>query len=145
MKHLKDEGGVTLVEVVTSLVLITIILLSFAGLFIQSTKTGKASQEIVDATYIAQVEMENMYSFSKFLPQSQIEQYFIDEGYTKVDEESDSTKITFTISDANTHSLKKFKFKFSYNKLLGVVVEVYDPKTLVLKSKMENILEWKEG
>ncbi|HBT70926.1 MAG TPA: prepilin-type cleavage/methylation domain-containing protein, partial [Lysinibacillus sp.] len=40
-KNFKNEGGFSLIEVVASLILITIILLSFFGLFIQSNKTSK--------------------------------------------------------------------------------------------------------
>ncbi|WP_079523907.1 type IV pilus modification PilV family protein [Solibacillus isronensis] len=63
MRFLKEERGVSLVEVVASIVLITIILLSFFSFFIQSKKTHVASESIVDATYIAQQEMEELYGF----------------------------------------------------------------------------------
>lgn len=58
----KNERGISLLEVVVSLLLISIILISFFGLFIQSKKTGKTSEEIVDATYVAQETMEYVYS-----------------------------------------------------------------------------------
>lgn len=61
MRLLKEERGISLVEVVASIVLITIILISFFGFFIQSKKTHVASESIVDATYIAQQYMEEIY------------------------------------------------------------------------------------
>ena len=39
MKSKKKESGFTLIEVVASIVIITIVLLSFSQLFIQSNKT----------------------------------------------------------------------------------------------------------
>lgn len=54
----------TLVEVVAALVLIGIVLISFFGLLIQSNKTTHKSNDIMDATYVAQVEMENLYNAS---------------------------------------------------------------------------------
>ncbi len=61
-KFFNNERGISLVEVVASLLLISIILISFFGLFIQSKKAGKTSEEIVDATYVAQETMEYMHS-----------------------------------------------------------------------------------
>lgn len=61
MTLLKEERGISLVEVVASVVLITIILISFFSFFIQSKKTHIASESIVDATYIVQQEMEELY------------------------------------------------------------------------------------
>lgn len=63
MRLLKEECGISLVEVVASLVLITIILISFFSFFIQSKKTHVTSESIVDATYMAQKEMEELYGF----------------------------------------------------------------------------------
>ena len=61
MRLLKEERGVYLLEVVASIILITIILISFFGFFLQSKKTHVASESIVDATYIAQQYMEEIY------------------------------------------------------------------------------------
>ncbi|MGR6896775.1 type IV pilus modification PilV family protein [Rummeliibacillus sp. BSL5] len=60
-KIIQNEKGLTLVEVIASFVLLIIILFSFFTLFVQGSKTTKSSKSIVDATYIAQTEMENAY------------------------------------------------------------------------------------
>lgn len=67
MRLLKEEQGISLVEVVASIVLITVILLSFFTLFIQTKKTSVQSETIQNATYVAQVEMEEIYSISQNL------------------------------------------------------------------------------
>lgn len=59
-----NEHGVTLVELLASIVLITLILTTFITVFIQSAKTYKTSEHIIDATYIAQTEMEKIYAVS---------------------------------------------------------------------------------
>ncbi|KYG89112.1 hypothetical protein A0U40_13900 [[Bacillus] sp. KCTC 13219] len=64
IKHLNNHEGMTLVEVVAALVLIGIVLISFFGLLIQSNKTTHKSNDIMDATYVAQMEMENLYNAS---------------------------------------------------------------------------------
>lgn len=58
------ESGFTLVEVLVSVVLLTIIITIFLNIFIQSAKTNATSEELVDATYLAQIEMEKIYSES---------------------------------------------------------------------------------
>ena len=62
---MQNEKGVTLVEVVASFVILVILLVSFYTLFIQTAKTTKSSEDIVDATYIAQTEMEHIFNASK--------------------------------------------------------------------------------
>ena len=59
------QSGFTLVEVVASIVIITIILTSFFPIFINTAKTTKTSNDIFDATYYAQKEMEILYNLSQ--------------------------------------------------------------------------------
>src|SRR5699024_8937847 len=59
-----EEKGLTLVEVLASFVILSIVLVIFLSIFIQSAKTNQTSEEIVDATYIAQTEMELIYEES---------------------------------------------------------------------------------
>lgn len=63
--NLKNEKGMTLIEVIAATVILAIILLSFTGLLVQSKKTNKTSETISDATYTAQKEMEKYYSIAK--------------------------------------------------------------------------------
>ncbi|MEC1179249.1 prepilin-type N-terminal cleavage/methylation domain-containing protein [Metasolibacillus meyeri] len=62
IKHLKNNQGMSLIEVVAALLIIGIMLISFFGLLIQSNKTTHKSHDIMDATYMAQIEMENLYN-----------------------------------------------------------------------------------
>lgn len=64
IKHLNNYKGMTLIEVIAALVLIGIVLISFFGLLIQSNKTTHKSNDIMDATYVAQMEMEKFYNAS---------------------------------------------------------------------------------
>lgn len=64
MGILKDERGISLVEVVASIILIGIILFSFFTLLLQSNKTTHKSNGIMDSTYAAQIEMEDLYTSS---------------------------------------------------------------------------------
>lgn len=51
MQSINDEKGLTLIEVLASLIVIMIIIVIGFGLLLQSAKPNKASEEIVDATY----------------------------------------------------------------------------------------------
>ncbi len=64
MKQLTNNKGLTLIEVIAAMALLSIILISFFGFFIQSKKTNVSSESIHDAAYLAQVEMEKMYTFA---------------------------------------------------------------------------------
>ena len=61
---LKNNKGFSLIEVIAALLIITIILLSFFSLLIQTKKTEVRSNETVVATYIAQAVMEEIYYLS---------------------------------------------------------------------------------
>lgn len=65
MNFLQDNKGFTLLEAIASLLLITIILITFFGFFLQSKKTNSLSETITETTYIAQKEMEQIYLLSK--------------------------------------------------------------------------------
>lgn len=54
MRLLKEERGISLMEVVASIVLITIILISFFGFFIQSSKHTKFNEEKLKSIEIAE-------------------------------------------------------------------------------------------
>ncbi|WP_096550729.1 hypothetical protein [Ureibacillus thermosphaericus] len=63
-KILRNELGLSLLEVVASIIILSIILIAFFTFLVQSKKINRISESIADATYIAQMEMENLYSLS---------------------------------------------------------------------------------
>lgn len=147
---IRTEKGFTLVEVIAAVILIGIILISFIGIFVQTTKTRVASEQLVDATYYAQQEMEKIYLLSQ-LDFSLIDSGMKDNGYTK---EIDARPINYDTSKTTTYKNSDtydytiyvtFKEKIDGQpKLNGVVVEVYEEQngSLVRKSIMENIYIW---
>ncbi|MCS5500500.1 prepilin-type N-terminal cleavage/methylation domain-containing protein [Lysinibacillus sp. A4] len=89
IKHLKNNHGMTLIEVVAALLIIGIVLISFFGLLVQSNKTTHKSNDIMDATYAAQKKMEEIYNLS-----SGADSYDdLTGGYT-LDEESTRTSLS---------------------------------------------------
>jgi prepilin-type N-terminal cleavage/methylation domain-containing protein len=61
---LKQNIGVTLIEILISMAILSVILTSFLSAFILSTKSNVIAGNILDATYAAQDCMEDLYSLS---------------------------------------------------------------------------------
>lgn len=88
MKPTKKESGFTLLEVVASIVIITIVLLSFSQLFIQSNKTAAHNNERLVTINLADAALVKLksQSFTKDASFTNVNQYFED------NVESDLTK-----------------------------------------------------
>ncbi|MEY9969741.1 prepilin-type N-terminal cleavage/methylation domain-containing protein [Lysinibacillus sp. RC46] len=134
-----SQGGFTLIEVIASLVIITIILLSFFGLLIQSNKTGKSSEQIIDATYLAQKEMEKMYNYFK---STKIETWESDFPYEKDEEKSSGNTTQYKVTPVNAKNKEIIIVKaedMSPEKTVRITIEVYDSRGKILKAKVQNI------
>lgn len=84
LKRIQNEYGLTLIEVLASVVLLTLLLTTFITIYIQSANINKTSETIIDATYIAQTEMEKVYSKQKEYNMSNIDDAMIDLGYQPI-------------------------------------------------------------
>ncbi|SOB93915.1 prepilin-type N-terminal cleavage/methylation domain-containing protein [Ureibacillus xyleni] len=149
-----NNNGLTLIEVLASIVLIGIILLSFSPLLLQGAKGGKASEEIVNSTYEAQTAMEGIFSVSNTpqyssVLQTEIEQDFVSLGYRKNSNASTSTKLVYELGNpSSTDSLnveatiqRDPSGKIVSGNLVKIVLIFHeDGKT---KAKLENVMAWK--
>ncbi|MGA4518573.1 type IV pilus modification PilV family protein [Solibacillus silvestris] len=148
MRLLKEDRGISLVEVVASIVLITIILISFFSFFIQSKKTQVASESIVDATYVAQKEMEELYG----LISGRSPEWLMDPNNTQITlnnmdfiyDPTDTTcknKCKKFLSFSNQEYWIQLAVNNKYHTLVNVMVNV--PKESGLNSvTMESIFRW---
>lgn len=68
-KHLKNflskETGMTLVELLASILLLSLIVTTFLSFFIQAAKTNKQTDSVNEATFIAQEQIELLTHYSK--------------------------------------------------------------------------------
>jgi type II secretory pathway pseudopilin PulG len=132
-----NEKGLSLVEVLASIVILTLLLTTFLMMFVQSAKTNKKSEEIIDATYVAQTEMENIYAASK--------------NSKFIDRDTEMTKLQFNSLDSKIYTsqqdnpyievvLEKIE---EGKKPIKVLVKVYNDKDeMKLEAQMETILLW---
>lgn len=149
LKHRLNESGISLVEVVAATVLLTFILLSFFTLIINTAKTTKTSEGIVDYTYLAQTEMENAYELSSTSTSKDlaiIKKSIPSLGYTYHAEKDGYSIFKKPIVADNVYVLLKIKKHdpLNYDNLTNFIIEVYGNDRDVLKAKMETILMWGE-
>lgn len=138
IKFYHNEKGLTLIEVVASIVILTLIITSFTMMFIQSAKTNKTSENIIDSTYYAQVEMENIHAISKEYTFNERENAMAGLSYVTID----STVFTKNKNDKyfETHLTKES------DSLARVLVQVYNNNTQKkLEAQMETLLSWEES
>lgn len=137
-----NNKGLTLVEVLASIILISIILFTFFSFFIQSAKTGKSSEEVVDATYLAQGEMEKIYEVSnKGDFKSGINEIVNSLSYKQLFPDS-SKEYRYSKSQDGFYLTLTFK-EHTYPGMSYLVIEVFEHENDIRpRAKMETILEW---
>ncbi|WP_343842022.1 type IV pilus modification PilV family protein [Salinibacillus aidingensis] len=139
-----NEQGVTLVEVLVSFVILSIILVSLLSFFSQSARTNQTSEEILDATYMAQTQMEKLYQLSK--------DHSIAQGITQLKDHNFAN--TIASDGQNSFHLEKQTSHFwitveinqtekDMDDLYNVLVKVYDQDKKRLEAQMETILAWR--
>lgn len=140
----KNENGLTLVEVLASVVLLTIIITIFLNVFIQSAKTNTTSEEIVDATYLAQTEMEKIYSRSIVTKYSERENAFRDLGYSPLSSENEWSVFGKELDEGYYAKVRIQKNSMEEAENMNrLIVTIHDGSAAgKTQAQMENILVW---
>ncbi|MBS4208950.1 type II secretion system protein [Bacillus sp. FJAT-50079] len=136
-----EERGVTLIELLASIVLISIILMTFFTVFFQSATTHKTAEEIQDATYLAQTEMEAVYSSSISTSFNGSKNAILSLGYTFI---NDSNKELIFEKTLDTSMYARIRFQKDEIKpnMNHVIVEIVEKNAV--RAKMETILLWRD-
>ncbi|WP_440896009.1 type IV pilus modification PilV family protein [Amphibacillus sp. Q70] len=71
-RYLYNQEGLTLVEVLGSIVILSIIVTTFLAFFIHSARTTSVSEEMIDGLYIAQQQVEEIYNQSNHYDYDQL-------------------------------------------------------------------------
>ena len=111
-------------------------------LFIQSSKTFKNAERIVDATYVAQTQMENIYASST---DNNIKGTFNKLGYTEEGMKENWYVFEKLSEDKNELirvRVKKFEGIENVNNMVSIVVEVYELPNETPREKMQNVIMW---
>lgn len=149
MRKINDNKGITLIEVIAAIVIISIIFISFFGLFLQSKKTNVSSEGIHDATYVAQKEMENIYISTRT---DTLQQFINSKSASEI--KSCTQPINEKLHCIEpTPTVNGFKSEVTISSITGyssnvtrILIEVYDTKDNIKKAKaiMENVYIWKK-
>lgn len=139
-KHIQNNRGLTLVEILASLILITLILLSFLMMFTQAAKTNKTSENIIDGTYLAQVEMERIIATSKIKLTGTREQAIKDLGYSVLSDQNSWFEFTKNVPDST--AVIKVKLEKKSGDVTRIIIEVFSKSGGPSRAKMENALLW---
>lgn len=70
--HIKNESGTTLVELLAAIAILSIIVTAFLAFFVQGARTNNRTNDLTQATFIAQEEMEEMVYYSRTLSFSEL-------------------------------------------------------------------------
>ncbi|WP_186576254.1 type IV pilus modification PilV family protein [Aquibacillus kalidii] len=141
---LKSNKGFTLIEILASITILSIVILSFLAFFVQSAKTNEITEDISDATYLAQEEMEKMYhittqyTFSKALTE-----LVENTGYVAGQNNGATMEYTFS-KDTDEYKIALTLDKPSSTNIGNVLVKVYESKSNKLEAQMETIYNWKK-
>ena len=147
MKFIKNEDGVSLIELIASIAIVTILLISFAQLFIQANKTAAYNNEKLVTINLADAMLARLQSetFTKKASITNVNDYFIEPANTNPAKRRIPTTIqmngkSYSISYKASQSTENFnrsapagnstKEPFSTEKnldLIKVVVTVASP------------------
>lgn len=125
---MNNNKGLTLVEILASITILSIIIVSFLTFFIQSARTNTISEDMMDATYVAQSEMEYLYNLST---KKSLDKAILDLGSNYSYETVEGYYVVVSLPE---------------NDLGNVLVKVYeDPSQKKSLAQMETIYDWSDS
>ena len=116
----KSRSGLTLIELILSIAIIAMIIISFMPLFAMSAKNNRKSEDTLSATYLGKDAMELAYHLSKTVAYDDLESQMLTEGYTHLSDHE------YEIESEGKYIHMSF---FKNDKLVKVLVKVYQDET----------------
>lgn len=135
----KDSQGFTLVEILTSITILSIIAITFLTFFIQSANTNAQSEETLDATYVAQSQIEEVYNISLNHGMEDAGKELKKLGYTAGSSETEGSR--FTMVREKFQIVIQLKAAEKDSHVTNVLVLVKNPSGK-LKAQMETVINW---
>ena len=134
MKTIKNPKGFTLIEVVASLIIISIVLLSFSQIFIQTNRAAATNTEKLVTINLADAMLARVRA-NTYTKAADIQSYFVDNTQSNKKLKNPPLEIdlngkTYTVSykaSQNTATAKNAQFTEKDLNLVKVVVTVTSP------------------
>lgn len=132
----RAEAGLTVVEVILSLAIIGMIVVVFVPIFTMSAKTNEKSKVTLEATYIGQKAMEEIYSLiSKSSSYEELKGRLEAKGYDLISDEDKEV-----VYESKAKKYLTLKLKKEGGDLIRVLVRVYKDETKEqLKAQYESL------
>lgn len=132
----KSRAGLTLVELILSIAILGMIIVTFMPIFVMSAKTNSRSEVTLDSTYLGKDAMELAYDFSRTVPYNELKNKLINEKGFK---EISSNKYSYEYEDK-----KYLHISFTENgNLIKVVTKIYKHKSMnKLEVQYETLYSW---
>lgn len=132
---LSSNKGLTLIEILVSIVILGIIVVSFITLFIHSARTNTISEKMLDATYIAQTQMEEFYHLKNLSNKD-----MTDLGFEKIEMNCDNDSC-YSKESEGYYIWTEFKHPTDRSQLVHVIIKVFNNhKKDKLEAQMETIV-----
>lgn len=136
-----SEKGVTLVEIVASIAILSIIITTLCAFFLQSSNANATSKRMEEATYIGQNCMEEWNERITTTPQPTNLSLFTPSGYSKVM----GTTSSYEKNPNTTGHYVWVDLVPKTGSLVRVKVKVYkDSSKNKLEAQMEMFVSWKQ-
>ncbi|MGN7295643.1 prepilin-type N-terminal cleavage/methylation domain-containing protein [Ferdinandcohnia sp. SAFN-114] len=139
---LKNQNGITLLEILASIVILSIIIVSITPMFIQSSRANHLSKNITESTYLAESEMEeiiNLNTNSTTRSLTDLSNKLQNKGYRN------DPSCTNCYGNSKEGRYVFVQIKDHSTDLGKVVLKVYrDTSKKELESQMEMIISWKK-
>ena len=144
-KWLKTENGFTLVEVLASILLLTLVIVTFMMMFALGARTHMTSKELFNSTYEVQNEMEKMVELSAQAVTSSARITAIKEslGYTPQAAITESgVRWGRLTKKVGTEHVMEIRLEETTSPFVRIIVEVAEEGNINEKVKMETLLTW---
>lgn len=140
--YISSEKGITLIEILASMVILSIIIVSLIAMFVQSSRANAMSKNIMDATYIAETNMEEIYNIVvASTSYDNATAAIVTNGYTQV---SKTTSNALYQKNVTGHYVSIELVPTVNSSLVKVRVKVFKDNTKTKKeAQMEILLSWK--
>ncbi|MDZ5710731.1 type IV pilus modification PilV family protein [Jeotgalibacillus haloalkalitolerans] len=149
-----NERGVTLVEVLASVVIVVLLAMVFMNLFLTSARSNEVSEEVVDHTFVAQRQMEDLYEAGQQYRFDEIETALTTDPYDLLLEQSLPDEKIFSKTEGGSRVEVTLSPYISDDETFTDLTEVLTKAVVEVSSpseqgdpftKIEGLIEWRKS
>jgi len=132
---INNKKGLTLIELIISIAIISIIAAAFIPLFVMSAKSNAKSETTLVSTYTGRDAMELIYSLSREVPYERLANELVKAGYSKLSDSEFGFK-----NEDDKYLVMKFTEE---DNLIRALVKVYkDTDRDQVETQYESLFPW---